>query len=84
MFVYMAYAVAPVSVVMPVLQLHHALRVVFARMLNPHHEVFGGRMMLATALSLVGALALSLDSSFVLALVPLPDAVAEVARWHWP
>jgi hypothetical protein len=67
-----------------VLQLHHVLRLVFARLLNPHHEVFGGRMVLATALSLVGALALSLDVEHVLALLPLPPSLAAVARWHWP
>jgi drug/metabolite transporter (DMT)-like permease len=84
MFIYMAYAVAPVSVVTPVLQLHHALRLVFARLLNPHHEIFGGRMVLATALSLIGAALLSLDVEHVLALVPLPPSIAAIARWHWP
>ena len=84
MFIYMAYAVAPVSVVTPVLQLHHALRLLFARLLNPHHEIFGGRMILGTALSLLGAVALSLDTEFVLARVPLPDFLAAAARWHWP
>jgi uncharacterized membrane protein len=84
MFIYMAYAVAPVSVVTPVLQLHHALRLIFARLLNPHHEVFGGRMILGTALCLLGAVALSLDTEFLLALVPLPPSVAALARWHWP
>jgi acyl-CoA hydrolase len=70
--------------VTPVLQLHHLLRLVFSRLLNPHHEIFGGRMILATALSLLGAVALSLDVEHVLAFVPLPDSVAAFARWHWP
>jgi drug/metabolite transporter (DMT)-like permease len=84
MFIYMAYAVAPLSVVTPVLQLHHLLRLVFSRLLNPHHEIFGGRMILATALSLLGAITLSLDVEHVLALMPLPESVAAFARWHWP
>ena len=84
MFIYMAYAVAPLSVVTPVLQLHHLLRLVFSRLLNPHHEIFGGRMILATVLSLLGAVALALDVEHVLALVPLPESVAAFARWHWP
>ena len=84
MFIYMAYAIAPISVVTPVLQLHHALRLIFARLLNPHHEIFGGRMILGTALSLLGAVALSLDTEFLLSLMPLPDSVAAFARWHWP
>ena len=84
MLIYMAYAIAPISVVVPILQLHHVLRVVFARLLNPHHEIFGSRMILGTALSLIGAVALSLDTELVLSVIPLPDAVAALARWHWP
>lgn len=84
MFIYMAYAIAPISVVTPILQLHLALRLVFARVLNPHHEIFGGRMVLGTFLSLLGAVALSLDIEHVLALVPLPPEIAVFARWHWP
>ena len=56
----------------------------FSRVLNPHHEIFGGRMVLGTALSVLGAVALSLDVEHVLALVPLPPAIAAFARWHWP
>ena len=66
MFIYMAYAVAPISVVTPILQLHLVLRLVFSRVLNPHHEIFGGRMVLGTALSVLGAVALSLDVEHVL------------------
>ena len=47
-------------------------------------ERLGGRMILATALSLLGAVALSLDVEHVLALVPLPESLAAFARWHWP
>jgi hypothetical protein len=57
---------------------------VFSRALNPHHEIFGGRMVLGTALSVLGAVALSLDVEHVLPLVPLPPAIAAFARWHWP
>ena len=84
MFVYMAFTVAPVSVVMPVLQLHLALRFWLARVLNPQHELFGSKMLLGTAVSLLGALAISLDSEFFLSVVALPPPVAAVVRWHWP
>jgi uncharacterized membrane protein len=84
MFVYMAFTVAPVSVVMPVLQLHLALRFWLARVLNPQHEIFGGRMLAGTALSLAGALALSLDTELVLSVMPLPEPVADFVRWRWP
>jgi drug/metabolite transporter (DMT)-like permease len=84
MFIYMAYAIAPISVVTPILQLHHVMRLGFSRLLNPHHEIFGSRMLAGTVLSLLGAIALALDTELVLSLVPLPDAVAAIARWHWP
>jgi uncharacterized membrane protein len=84
MFIYMAYAVAPVSVVTPILQLQLVFRYVFARLLNPHHEVFGGRIVIGTAASLLGAVALSISTEFVLALLPLPDGLAAVLRWEWP
>ena len=82
MFLYLALAVAPVSVVMPILQLHLVFRYVLARLMNPHHEVFGGMMMLATALSVAGATALSLDPEFVIANVTLPDPLIAILRWR--
>ena len=75
MFFYMALVVAPVSVVMPILQLHLVFRFLMARLMNPHHEMFGGMMMLATALSMAGAAALSLDPEFVIAHVTLPESI---------
>jgi drug/metabolite transporter (DMT)-like permease len=84
MFLYVALAVAPVSVVMPVLQLHLVFRYVLARLLNPHHEVFGGRMMLATAFSVIGAAALSLDAEFIVANLAMPDWLGQFLRWRWP
>jgi uncharacterized membrane protein len=84
MFVYMAYVVAPISVVAPIMQLHLALRIVFARVLNPQYEIFGGRMLLGTGLSLLGAVAISLDTEHLLSLLPLPAPIAAFARWHWP
>jgi hypothetical protein len=59
-------------------------RIYFGYLLNPHHEVFGGKVYLGTAVSLVGALALSLSTEVVLTHVPLPDWAVAIARWHWP
>ena len=39
-------------------------------------------MILATALSIVGAAALSLDPEFLIANVTLPEAVVAVLRWR--
>jgi hypothetical protein len=39
---------------------------------------------LGTAVSLVGALALSLSTDVVLDYVALPDWAVTIARWQWP
>jgi len=84
MFIYMALAIAPVTVVSPINRLTIVFRLYFSRMLNPQHEVFGGKVILGTVVSLVGAVILSLSTDMVTSLLPLPDAVATVLKWHWP
>jgi len=84
MFTYMAYAVAPVSVVSPIQRLSIVFRLYFGHWLNPHHEVFGSKVYLGTAVSLVGALALSVSTDVVLAWLPLPDWAVALAHWQWP
>lgn len=82
MFLYMAMSVAPVTVVAPINRLTIVFRIYFSRLLNPEHEVFGGRVIIGTAISLAGALALSLSSDVVASL--LPEPLASALRWHWP
>jgi uncharacterized membrane protein len=84
MFRYMALAVAPVSVVTPIQRLSIVFRIYFSLALNREHEVFGGKVMLGTIVSLLGALALSVSTDLVLAHVPLPEWVVTVAKWQWP
>jgi drug/metabolite transporter (DMT)-like permease len=82
MFMYLALVLAPVSVVMPILQIHLVFRYVIARLVNPHHEVFGGMMILATAISVTGAAALSLDPEFIIANATLPEPLIALLRWR--
>jgi drug/metabolite transporter (DMT)-like permease len=84
MFFYMAVSVAPVSVVMPMLQIQLLLRYFFARIFNPHHEVFGGRIILGTLLSMLGAVALAISTELVLSLRLLPDWLTAVLHWPRP
>ena len=81
---YMALAVAPVSVVSPIQRLSLVFRIYFGWMINPKHEVFGGRIVAGTIVSLVGAVALSVSVGDVQQVLPLPHAVAAVLNWHWP
>jgi uncharacterized membrane protein len=84
MFIYMGYAVAPVSVVTPIQRLSIVFRVYAGWLINPHHEVFGGRVITGTVVSLLGAIALSVSTDLVVTYVPLPDMIADIVRWRWP
>lgn len=84
MFLYMAMAVAPVTVVSPINRLSILFRLYFSRWLNPQHEVFGGSVIAGTVVSLAGALALSLSTQAVQELMPLPDALVAILAWRWP
>jgi len=84
MFRYMALAIAPVTVVTPIQRLSIVFRLVFSWLLNREHEVFGGRVVVGIVVSLIGAAALSVSTEFVLATVPLPNFMVEIARWQWP
>jgi uncharacterized membrane protein len=84
MFRYMALSLAPVSVVTPIQRLSILFRIYCGKLLNPEHEVFGGKVIAATVVSLIGTLALSVSTDTVLSLVPLPDAIVAAAHWRWP
>lgn len=81
---YMALAIAPVSVVTPIQRLSLVFRIYFGRLINPQHEVFGGRIIAATVVSLAGALALSVSTELVQSLLPLPDWARAALNWQWP
>jgi drug/metabolite transporter (DMT)-like permease len=84
MLIYMAYSLAPLSVVVPIQQLSLLFRYLFAYMLTPEHEIFGSRVIIGTVCSLVGAASISASTEFVLSLVTLPNSVVDVVRWQWP
>ncbi len=83
-FRYMALAIAPVTVVTTIQRTSVAFRVIFAWMLNRDHEILGPRTYIGIAVSMLGALALTLSTELVLAYVPLPESVAAFARLTWP
>ena len=84
MFRYMALAIAPVSVVTPIQRLSLVFRIYFGWLINPHHEVFGGRIIWGTLISLAGAVTLSISADSVLQSIPLPAALVSLLTWHWP
>jgi uncharacterized membrane protein len=81
---YMALTLAPVSVVTPIQRLSLVFRITFSRIINPQHEMFGGRIVAATVVSLLGALALSVSTEMAQAVLPLPDWARAALNWTWP
>jgi uncharacterized membrane protein len=81
---YMALAVAPVSVVTPIQRLSLVFRIYFGWWLNPKHEVFGGRIVAGTVISLLGAIALSVSTDDLAHMLALPAWLAGPLSWHWP
>jgi uncharacterized membrane protein len=73
---YMALAIAPVSVVSPIQRLSLVFRIYFGRAINPDHEVFGGRVVAGTIISLAGAVALSVSTENFLQLSSFSDLVS--------
>ena len=83
LFRYMAFALAPIAVATSILQLHLMFRVHFSRLLNPHHEVFDGGMIAGTAISLLGAVVLSVSADTLIRMLSLPGPLAAVLGWSW-
>jgi drug/metabolite transporter (DMT)-like permease len=80
-FFFCAVAVAPVLLVMPLLQLSLAFRLMFSTWLSPDHEVFGPLVVSGAAISIAGALLVSIDTDLILGALAVPDAIAAALRW---
>jgi len=80
-FLYSAVAVAPIMLVVPLLQSSAVFRLI-SRLLNPAHEVFGLRVIIGAILSIVGACTVSIDSSLILNAVGAPDDLARLLQWR--
>ena len=80
-FLYSAVAVAPIMLVVPLQQSSVVFRLIFSRLLNPTHEVFGARVIIGAALSIVGACTVSIDSSLILNTVGVPGELARLLQW---
>lgn len=81
---YMALAVAPVSVVAPIMRLSSIFRIYFSWILNRQHEEFSSTIIIATFVSLMGAVILGLSAETVAGWLGLsPDVAAFLGR-GWP
>lgn len=65
-FRYMALAIAPVAVVVPIQRLSVVFRLIFNAILNREHEVFDRWVIASILLSVLGAVALAADTDMLL------------------
>jgi drug/metabolite transporter (DMT)-like permease len=81
-FLYAAVSVAPLMVVIPLLQLSLMFRFFFSMWLNPQHEVFGVKVIIGSVISILGACAVAVDTDLLIGALGLPDTFAAVLRWQ--
>ena len=80
-FFFAAVAVAPVMLVMPLLQFSLVFRMLFSTWLNPRHEIVGPLVLAGVTISVAGALMVSIDSTLILRTLAVPGPVTRWLLW---
>jgi len=83
-FRYAAMGIAPVSVVTALQRLSSLFRIYFGWLMNRDHEVFDPSVLLATVVSMAGAIALSISTDLFLSLADWPYWLVRLALLTWP
>jgi uncharacterized membrane protein len=81
---YMALALAPVSIVAPMMRLTSIFRFYFSWLINRDYERFSNGVFVGTVVSLIGAVILTISPDFVLSLLPQSEAMTAFLKWRWP
>lgn len=83
-FLYLAMAIAPVTVVQPLMRFSTVFRTLFSWLLNREHESFDTGLLIAIFISTVGAFALAFDAPTVARWLDAPGWLAAAFAWRWP
>jgi drug/metabolite transporter (DMT)-like permease len=81
-FFFAAVSIAPVMLVMPLLQLSLAFRMLFSTWLNPAHEIVGPLVLAGVVISVTGALMVSIETSLIVDFLAIPEPVTRVLLWR--
>jgi hypothetical protein len=65
-------------------RLSSIFRIYFAWIINRDHEVFDRSVIVATVVSMLGAIALSMSTDLFLSLADWPEWLVRIARMRWP
>jgi drug/metabolite transporter (DMT)-like permease len=79
-FLYSALAIAPIMLVVPLLQLSLVFRFLLALLLNPHYEVFSLLVVVGSLVSISGACAVSVDSNLIVHALAIPEPLSVYLR----
>jgi uncharacterized membrane protein len=83
-FLYLAMAIAPVTLVQPLMRFANVFRTLFSWVFNREHEIFDTAVLGAIGISLVGGLALALNPNWVARTLDAPPWLAQALAWSWP
>lgn len=83
LFRYMALAVAPVSVVVPIQRLSVVFRLIFGALLNRDSEILDAVVIGGILLSVAGAVALSIDTAIARDWLAMPEGLAALLFTRW-
>lgn len=83
-FRYLAFAIAPVTTVAPIIRLSMVFRVLWGYIINRQHETFESHILAGIAISFLGVIALTVDSDVVVNALGLPSWAMEISAWRWP
>jgi drug/metabolite transporter (DMT)-like permease len=81
-FFFAGVAVAPVMLVMPLLQFSLVFRMLFSTWLNPAHEIVGPLVLAGVVISVAGALMVSIDTTLIVNALGLPEPLARALLWR--
>jgi len=79
-FVYAALAVAPLMVVVPILQLSLIFRIFLSQLLNRDYEVMNAAVILGSIVAVIGSIGVSINTDYLLEALKLPLFLADVLR----
>ncbi|MEE2746139.1 MAG: EamA family transporter [Pseudomonadota bacterium] len=84
LFRFMALAIAPVSVVSPIIQSSGIFRTIFGWFINRNYEVFDFWIILGTLTTILGAVLLTLSVEDLFEMSALPSFVSDFLLLRWP
>jgi drug/metabolite transporter (DMT)-like permease len=81
-FVYASLAVAPVTVVTPILQLSLVFRLMLSQWINRDHEVMNTAVLVGALTAVLGSILVSLETDALMKLLDLPPSLADFLRYR--